>query len=99
MTKMRRSLSVEELDLVEFLVVEVASLSSSLVVEVEVVGKPVIIDSSDLPPMAGDAVSLQPFPIVSPVPPSYGHWVGDALCDGLRASCRWHRGVLHGEAT
>jgi hypothetical protein len=69
MAKMSRSLSAEELDLVEFLVVEVASLSSSLVVEVEVVGKPVIIDSSDLPSMAGDAVSLQPFPIVSPVPP------------------------------
>jgi hypothetical protein len=58
MAKISRSLSVEELDLVEFLVVQVASLCSSMAVEVEVVGKPVITDSSDLPPMVGDATSL-----------------------------------------
>jgi hypothetical protein len=60
MAKMSRLLSVEELDLVEFLVVQVALLCSSMAVEVEVevVGKPVITDTSDLPPMVGDAVSL-----------------------------------------
>jgi hypothetical protein len=64
-----RSLFAEDIDLVEFLVVQIVSLSSSLVVEVEVVGEPVIIESSDLPPMAGEVMSLHPFPVVSLAPP------------------------------
>jgi hypothetical protein len=64
-----RSLFAEDIDLVEFLVVQIVSLSSSLVVEVEVVGEPVIIELSDLPPMAGEVMSLHPFPVVSLAPP------------------------------
>jgi hypothetical protein len=62
------SLSTKELDLVEFLVAQVASLSSSLAVEVEVAGEAVVTESSDLPPMACEVVSLQPISVVSPAP-------------------------------
>jgi hypothetical protein len=64
------SLSTKELDLVEFLVAQVASLSSSLAVEVEVAGEAVVTESSDLPPMACEVVSLQPIPVVL-LAPSY----------------------------
>jgi hypothetical protein len=62
------SLSTKELDLVEFLVAQVASLSSSLAVEVA--GEAVVTESSDLPPMACEVVSLQPIPVVL-LAPSY----------------------------
>jgi hypothetical protein len=63
MAEKSRSLSVEELDLVEL-------LSSSLAVEVEVTGKVVATELSDLPLMACEVVSLQPSPIdASPPPP------------------------------
>jgi hypothetical protein len=97
------SLSTKELDLIEFLVAQVASLSSSLAVEVEVAGEAVVTESSDLPPMACEVVSLQPIPVVL-LAPSYDrgyidHWVVPPPYGGLRASGRWRRGVLQGEAT
>jgi hypothetical protein len=58
-----RMLSVEELDLIEFLVAQVASLSSSLTCKVATV------ESSTPPPLAREAVFLQPDPVVPSVTP------------------------------
>jgi hypothetical protein len=56
MAEKSMSLSAEELDLVEFLVTQVASLSSSLAVEMTC---DVVIDvSTALPPLAREAVDL-----------------------------------------
>jgi hypothetical protein len=60
------SLSMEEHDLVEFLVAQVASLNSSLAVEVA--GKVVVVESLDLPPVTCEVMSLRPIPVVSPAP-------------------------------
>jgi hypothetical protein len=67
MAEKSRSLSAEELDLVEFLVTQVASLSSSSVVELTC---EVAIAVSLAPPLlAREAMNLQPGPVVSPSPP------------------------------
>jgi hypothetical protein len=56
-------LSVEELDLIEFLVAQVASLSSSLTCKVATV------ESSTPPPLAREAVFLQPDMLSPQLPP------------------------------
>jgi hypothetical protein len=58
MAEKGRSLSAEELDLIEFLIAQVASLSSSLAVEVEAVGKAVVAESPYLPPVTCEVMSL-----------------------------------------
>jgi hypothetical protein len=62
-----RSLSTEELDLVGFLVTQVASLSSSLVVEMTC--EAAITVPLAPPPLAREVMDLQPGPVVSPAPP------------------------------
>jgi hypothetical protein len=58
MSEKNMSLSIEELDLVEFLVARVALLISSLAVEVEVVGEAAIAESLAPPPVACEVVDL-----------------------------------------
>jgi hypothetical protein len=80
MAEKSRSLSVEELDLVEL-------LSSSLAVEVEVTGKVVATELSDLPLMACEVVSLQPSPIDASPPPLLWPWLLRSLSH--RPLLRW----------
>jgi hypothetical protein len=58
MAEKNMSLSTEELDLVEFLVAQVALLISSLAVEVEVAGEAAIAESLAPPPVACEVVDL-----------------------------------------
>jgi hypothetical protein len=73
-----RMLSVEELDLIEFLVVQVASLSSSLTCKVATV------ESSTPPPLAREAVFLQPDMLSTQLPPPLPHCPSGRGCVGWR---------------
>jgi hypothetical protein len=79
MAEKNTSLSMEVFDLIEFLVAQVASLSSFLAVEVAC--EAIIAESSTLPPVACKAMDLQSVIIISlATPPMPSH----------RLFLRWH---------
>jgi hypothetical protein len=97
MAEKNTSLSMEVFDLIEFLVAQVASLSSFLAVEVAC--EAIIAESSTLPPVACKAMDLQSVIIISlaapPPPPRCECFdcrcqVVDSLCGGRGATSPWH---------
>jgi hypothetical protein len=102
MVEKSRSLYVKELDLVEFLVAQVALLSSCPTVEV--VCEVAFIMSPAPPSATCKVMDMNPGLIFSSAPacgcgcPGRHRQVIAHPCSGLGASCHWIRGVLQGEA-
>jgi hypothetical protein len=99
MAEKNRSLFAEELDLVEFLVAQVALLSSSLMIVV--VGETAFTMSLAPPLATHEVVAMQPDHVVSSAhPPVVVHAlvVIAQPCGGLGALGHWFWGVLQGEA-